>query len=488
MRIEAQTTLQNVALLLAQRGAQIVTGLFFAVMVPRLMGPDTYGRYTLVTSLCIWFVFASALGFTQVIGHYVPLFLLKGDRDRLQALFGSLLAARLLSGVAAAGLYLLLTRLWLQDIDPLVLFLVAGTVFVRAITDLLFAFFIGLNQAARWGMRLVLRGWASLLLVLIGFYWGELRGAVLGLLMAELVVLSVAVRWSRGYLPWSRLRLQPRQMAPYLRFGLLFFAGDLLLAAFRRSGEVMIRVGSRDYAEVGYFGLAFDIYLASALAIPDLTLAFAPLFSSLLAQGATDELRQWIERLLKSIAAGGMAVIFGVLLLGNDLVPAVLGPAYRPVATNLLPLALAIPTIALSSAARLLVLVYGQPQPALAAAGVRLAAFWGLGPLLIDRQASWGGSLSVLAASVLYAAYFTWRTQHVQRYSLRSWALALVLGGLFLPLVWLRASWGLNLALYALFLGGYGGLLFVTRVITSGEMGAIWRVVEATAAGRKRGI
>jgi O-antigen/teichoic acid export membrane protein len=488
MRIEAQITLQNVALLLAQRGAQVVSGLFFAVLVPRLMGPDTYGQYTLVTSLCIWFVFASALGFTQVIGHYVPLFLLKDDRDRLRAFFGNLLTVRLLSGLVAAGLYLLLTRLWLQDIDPLVLILVAGTVFVRAITDLLFAFFIGLNQAARWGMRQVVRGWASLLLVVIGFYWGSLEGALLGLLLSELVVLLVAIRWSRGHLSWSRLSWRPRQMTPYLRFGLVFFAGDLLLAAFRRSGEAMLRAVSRDYAQVGYFGLAFDIYLAAALAIPDLTLAFAPLFSSLLTQGAVDKLGQWVERLLKSIAAGGMVVIFAVLLLGSKLVPAVLGSAYQPVAANLLPLALAIPTIALSSAARLLVLVYGQPQIALAAAGVRLAAFWGLGPLLVARQASWGGSLAVLVASVLYAAYFTWRTQRVQRYSLRSWAMALVLGGLFLPLVWLRSSWELNLLLYGIFLGGYGGLLFLTRVITPGEIGAIWRVVEATTTGGMRGI
>jgi O-antigen/teichoic acid export membrane protein len=487
MRIEAQTTLQNVALLLAQRGAQVVSGLFFAVLVPRLMGPDAYGQYTLVTSLCVWFVFASTLGFTQVIGHYVPLFLLKDDRDRLQAFFQNLLTMRLLSGLVAAGLYLLLTRLWLQDIDPLVLILVATIVFARALTDLLFAFFIGLNQAARWGMRQFVRGWASLLFVIIGFYWGSLRGAVLGLLLSELIVLLVAIRWSRGHLSWSCLRWRPRQMTPYLRFGLVFFAGDLLLAAFRRSGEAMIRAVSRDYAQVGYFGLAFDIYLAAALAIPDLTLAFAPLFSSLLTQGATDKLRQWVERLIKSIAAGGVVIIFGALLLGDDLVPGVLGAAYRPVAANLLPLALAIPTIALSSVARLLALVYGRPQVALAAAAVRLAVFWGLGPLFVTRWASWGGTLAVLVASILYAAYFTWRTQRVHRYSLRSWALAVVLGGLFLPLVWLRASWGLNLALYSILLCGYGGLLFLTRVITPGEMGAIWRVIEGATAGKGKG-
>ena len=53
-----------------------------------------------------------------------------------------------------------------------------------------------------------------------------------------------------------------------------------------------------------------------------------------------------------------MFVVFGVLLLGNDLVPLVLGAAYQPVAANLLPLSLTLWVQVLSSVAILLTLVY----------------------------------------------------------------------------------------------------------------------------------
>jgi O-antigen/teichoic acid export membrane protein len=87
MSAKAQITVRNAGLLLMQRGVNATGGLLFAVLIPRLMGPEVYGQYALVTSLSIWFVLFSGLGFTPVIGRYVPQFTCQGDRQGLQALF-----------------------------------------------------------------------------------------------------------------------------------------------------------------------------------------------------------------------------------------------------------------------------------------------------------------------------------------------------------------------------------------------------------------
>jgi O-antigen/teichoic acid export membrane protein len=271
-------------------------------------------------------------------------------------------------------------------------------------------------------------------------------------------------------------------MMPYLRFGLVFFASNLVIAAFRRSGETMIRIFAGDYAQVGYFGLAYDIFLTAATVMPFLTLSYAPLFTALLAQGQTEAVRRWSERLLKGLAIGGIMVLFGVLLLGEDLVPLVLGDAYRPVAANLVPLTLALLALALGSVARLLALVHDRPGVALASAVVRLAAFWGLGPLLVAWRGALGGCLAVLAASILYGAYSTWRIRRTLRYSLRPWALTIALAGLFLPLAWLPPLAGVptlltGAGLYVTFLAGYGGALLLLRIITPAEIEALWRVI-----------
>jgi O-antigen/teichoic acid export membrane protein/SAM-dependent methyltransferase len=473
MTIEAQATVRNAGLLVVQRGLLVVGGFIFAALIPRLLGPELYGQYALITSLAIWFVLISALGLTEVIGRYMPQFILRGEMDGLRRLLGNLLAMRLASGALSAGIYLLLMALWLHDLDPVVLALAAATVFIRSVANFLYTISLGLNRAARWGSAEVVRQWSTLILLPTGFVLGGFRGAFLGLLLVELTALSVGFWGVRSYVPWPSLRPSGSQLGPYLRFGLFFYASNLIQNTFQRSGEALVRIASGDYAQVGYFGLAYSIFLTIAVGAPQLALAFAPLLTMLRAQGQTEALRRWIERLLKWLAVGGMMAVFGALFLSDDLVPIVLGQVYRPVATNLIPLAVAFLPLTLSSTASLLALVYDRPRIALEAAGLRLAAFWVLGVPFVAAWGSLGGCLAMLVSYLLYAGYFTWRMQRVVRYSLRGWLMVIGSGVLFLPLALLRSSWTIDLALFGLCLAGYGGLLLLLRVVTLEEVIAI---------------
>ena len=72
MTPSAQKTVRNVGWLFCQKVIQVVSGLLFALLVPRNMGPQVYGQYVLLYSLGLWFVVAANLGFTQVLSRYVP--------------------------------------------------------------------------------------------------------------------------------------------------------------------------------------------------------------------------------------------------------------------------------------------------------------------------------------------------------------------------------------------------------------------------------
>ena len=69
--------------------------------------------------------------------------------------------------------------------------------------------------------------------------------------------------------------------------------------------------------------------------------------------GGAPVVTAWLERLLKwmliTVTVSGEAII----LLGSQLVPLLLGPAYRPVAANLVPLVAALFTLSFGSVARL---------------------------------------------------------------------------------------------------------------------------------------
>jgi O-antigen/teichoic acid export membrane protein len=457
-------------MLLAQRGVNITGSLLIALLVPRLMGPEIFGRYALITSLSMWFVIFSSLNSAQVMSRFVPQLVLAKDQAGIEKFLGNLLAARLTNGLLAAVMYLLFMALWFRELDPLMLVFVAIGVCMQTSSKLLFAFFLGLNQAARWGMGEVLRQWLSLILVVPGFYFGGLRGACFGLMLAELLTLLVGVWWAAPYLLWSNLRLDFDYLSPYLRFSLSFLASNLLLTICLLSGELLVRVASGDYVQVAYFGLAYKAYLVAGLALWQPAMAFAPLLTSLLTQGKTEELKRWIERLLKCMAVIGVVATFGAMFLGHNLVPLVFGSAYLPVADNLWPLMLALLPFALSCVARLLALTYDRPGIALEASVLQIASFWGVGLPLVAWKGSFAGCLTVLVAAVLYGGYFTWRIRSVVGYSLRQWALAILPGMLFLPLLWLRSSWRVNVALFAVFLVGYVGLLWALKIVTSGEI------------------
>jgi len=192
--------------------------------------------------------------------------------------------------------------------------LVAGGVLARTIGNLCFSLFLGLNQAARWGLGDLLRRWLTLGITLVVFPLAGLRGACLAFLIANLVVAAYGVVKTSAYVDWSSLDVTRRYLSPYLRIGTYFALGNLLLALVHRSGETLVRLTTNDYVQVGFYGAAYSIYLTGANALWQFGLAFAPHLVALLHHGDGGRVVVLIERLLKSMTIGAalctLAVVF----------------------------------------------------------------------------------------------------------------------------------------------------------------------------------
>jgi len=481
---DARSALRNAGFLVVQRGGLLAAGLLFVILVPRLMGPVAYGRFAVVSSLSTMFVMCSTLGFTEVAGRFLGGLARKPESRELHRLMGGLLTVRLVGGAVVAAAFLLVTTRWLPELDTPALGAVAGAVFVRAVSHLLFAFFLGLNQAARWGAGELLSRGLLLVLVVPGFALAGFRGACTGLLLAEVATLAVALWWTRSMLSLRGLRVDVGHLAPYLRVGLVFFGGNLLSIAFQASGESLVRAFSRDYAEVSYFGIANGVHLSAAAAVQQLSLAFAAVLTTLREQKAHAALGEGLRSLVSWMAAASMAAVFGVLLLGPDVIPYAVGRSFEPVVSTLVPMTAALLPMSLASVAGVVALTHDRPSVLLVGAGLRLAVFWGLGPPLVIHSGSRGACLAVLVASGLQAAYMGWRTRAVMGRALRAWTVVTVVGALFLPLVWLRSSLTVDAALYAAFLAGFLGLLLLMRVLTLGQLAGTWRAIGQPGPGR----
>jgi O-antigen/teichoic acid export membrane protein len=420
----------------------------------------------------------SGLGAVSLMARVVPQFTAAGDTVGLRKLVTNLLVLRAFTGAFTATGYFLIVALALGEPDYVAALMVALAVFTRTIGNLCYSLFLGLNQAARWGLGDLMRRVLTLAGVLIGFPIAGLRGACAGFAIANVVVLVLGLSGAWRYLLWTSLDLRRSYLAPYLRTGTSFAAGNLLLALAQRSGETVVRLTTANYMQVGYYGAAYSIYLTGAHALWQGALSFGPLLVRLLATGHLSEVTSWLERLLKWMFIVASLTSLATLLIGDTLVPLVLGAAYRPVAECLWPLVLALFALAVSSIGRLSALALDRPGLSATAAAVELLTFWGLGSVLASRFGALGMAVAALTGTIGYAAVVSWRVHGDLPYSPRSAVMSAGLALVFVPLALFRGSWKVNTVLLAVTVVGYVGLLLWRRVITVGEIAALRRVLQ----------
>lgn len=479
---QSRQTVRNAGWLVAQRAGHLATATCFALLVPRMMGPDLFGRYALLTSVSMWFALLSGLGAVSLMARTVPQFVAAGDTFGLRKLITNLLVVRTSTGVATATGYFLVMALALGEPDWMPVLWIAGAVFSRTVANLCFSMFLGLNQAARWGLGDLMRRVLTLAGVLIGFPIAGLHGACAGFAFANVIVLAIGLAGAWRHLLWSALDLRRAYLAPYLRIGTSFAAGNLLLALARRSGETVVRLATADYLQIGYYGAAYSTYLTGAEALWQAAISFGPLLVTLLTTGAVDQVVAWLERLLKWMFVVASLACLATLLVGDDVVPLVLGAAYRPVVACLWPLSLSLFALAVSSIGRLSALVVDRPGLSAMAAGVELVMFWALGTVLASRHGAVGMAVAALGGTIGYATVIGWRVHSTLPYSPRPALTAAALALPWVPLALLRGGWQVNLLLLTVAVAGYAALLLWRRVITLDELGALRRVMQPNRA------
>jgi O-antigen/teichoic acid export membrane protein len=409
---EARRAVRNASLLAGQRGLDVLRAVAFVSLVPRLLGVADFGRFALLASVSQWFALLSGLGSTQLMGRFVPVMLLREDGEGLRRLLGGLIALRALTGAGAAATLLLLAHLWLPDLSLTLVLPIAAGVWIRSVANVPFAFFLGLNEAARWGAGEMVRRWASLATVTAGALTMGLRGACLGVLAAEVAVATLGLLWARPHLALAHLRLDRAFLAPHLRYNVLFFASNLLFALTQRTGEVIARVAGLAYTEVGYVGVAMSVFAVLTQTAWRLLMAFLPLLSRQRAQGEPAAMTAWVGRLLLGTVALGTAVCIAAVLLASDVVPWLLGAPFGPSAALLPLVAVAALLQAAGGVGRVVTLALDRPRLALAAALAQAVVWLGLGVPLAQRLGARGVTVALVAATLVHAVVFlggVWR-------------------------------------------------------------------------------
>lgn len=374
-----------------------ITGLVITVaLVPRLFGAEDYGRFAFVLSLSYLGQVLGDFGTLDVVGRFVP--------SMAPAEAGRLYMRTLLFKIVAGlfcGLITLIAALVLGQWMRFEWALLVGVgVALHIVAWVPFQFSLGLNRVGIWMAEQAWRQWALLILLLALLPALGLGGALLAVVLMELLFCGLGLWWVRDYWQRAELRFDWSYLQPYVRFGAGFFLANLATVALYRSGPALVEtLTGGQSAQTGYLNLALGLFLMAYVTLGQFAQSLIPTLSNFWARGQITHLQQWLHRFVRySWLLSWLATI--IVWLGADwAVPLVFGTDFAPAALALKGISLGIPLAALLWAGNTVATVTGQGRvkfgASLAALLFFLAAAVWLVPIYGAAAAALALSLSV---------------------------------------------------------------------------------------------
>ena len=378
------------------KAVQVAGLVVTVVLVPRLFGAEDYGRFAFVLSLAYLGQILGDFGTLDVMGRFVP-GLTAAEAGRLYmrtlALKG---VVGLLAGLVTAGAAVLLGD-WMR----LEWALLTGLgVTWHIIAWVPFQFALGLNRVGVWMAEQAWRQWALLLFLLLLLPGWGLSGALLSILLMELIFCGLGWWWVRDYWQAAELRLEWDYLWPFLKFGAGFFLANLAAVALYRSGPVLVEIFTGQPAETGYFNLALGLFLLVYVTLSQFAQSLIPALSSFRSQGQADQLRLWLSQFIRYGWLAGWLGVIAVWLVADWGVPLIFGNDFGPAAVALKWISLAFPLAALLWAGNVLATVVGQGRLKFGASLLGLLVFATMAAWLAPGYGAAGAAVALVWSTV----------------------------------------------------------------------------------------
>jgi O-antigen/teichoic acid export membrane protein len=477
----ASKSLSEVAVLRVSQYPFIV---LFALLVPRMMGPDTYGRYALFVSLIAMIDAFLDPGMAEISARVVPeLQQLRneaGIRTFFSRMLGFKIALDLLLGlVAAVSLRLIFPHV----VESEFLWIMMSAVFVGDLGSAAYGLLFGLNRQSLCAARDPLRRAASVGLVIVLFHRFGLTGAIFSVVLVEGLLLGFNFAFVRRYVSLRELAPKWSYVAPLLRYGFLFYLSSGATNVWQRLGNTLIGQLRGDFRQIALFDLSNQLFLTATSFTLFIIVSLAPTFTRLRLEGKEGKLIDWSRRILTYNEIGCMAGLATWLLLGAQLIPILIGRQYDGLYANVAVLLCGAFPMVVIQLGLTLAIAYAEPIWYFAAVCTAVVSFVATAFVLIPANGSLGCCVATLVSCICCALVIGFRYRANMRKSLGPALKSITLGALLLVPCWLsRGSPSRNALLLVGFLAIYVTALFLTRVIVRAEFQQLWSALRHKSA------
>lgn len=387
---------------LAGKAAEMVTLLLLATVVPRMLGPDVYGRFSVPLTIVTLGSLALTLGGPTLMARYVPT-APPAERPALARALGWRLArgrTAQIGGLAVVGAVLAVAQP--ATFPPLVTALVLLALALNVAATLALQVGLGLGRTGGWSARYPVQNSVLIVGVLVARGSAEGLGGVLVIVLAAIVGAGFAAIVTAPLLRPP----EPNVTVPdgAMRFGILQATGAALVQLTHRGGVLATAVLAGSATETGYAALATGIALG-------VTYAVLQAFTVSLPHLAGDDAAGDGEAALRRLATGLLAVLVPAVVvvaaLLDALVPRVFGTGYLGAVDAFAP-ALALVVLApVNALAVQIAALRLRPDVAAIAGAASATTFLLVAVLIVPAWGAAGATTAALAgtaASALVAA------------------------------------------------------------------------------------
>ncbi len=359
-----------------------------AIVLARRLGADGYGRFAV-----LWYTAWMLAQATDLGLHVVGLRRLS-RHFRAKTLHGILGAKALLSGLAAAGIAVLLATNAL-DADAFPLALLLFVQLAGSWVELGGVVLRSRGGVAREGVLLVvLRSSWLVASVLAVWRSTDLRQLAIYLALASLPALFAAAGVLRRRAAGSEAQAVTPEPGPLVRDILPFAAASVLTLIYLRADLLILAVLGAP-VEVGLFAASFRLFEATFVISAAIVAGAFPLLVRAMGQGTHGPLIRLLGTWLLAAAFPIGTVFFA---LAGPTLTAVYGAGFSDAAPVLAWLGLAIPAVYLNALTTHLLIAAERPRRLVGAVLVRFSVGILLDVILIPTHGASGAAMAVCAA------------------------------------------------------------------------------------------
>ena len=414
MTVEARKMGRNLSLITLNKVIQLMGGALWAIIVPRWMGPEHYGRFALAMSISLLLWWVGDLGGLEVFGRHIPPLSEKAP-DAARELFGQAFILRLIIALSLIPLMLVVGPMiapWLRGWPS---FLIAASAGLHIISWSSFHLLYARKEMGKWAMELSWRLMTQLPLVLLAGKW-SVTAQMTAYAANEVIYLALALWWTRDWFSWRALKPHLSFLKPYLRMGLGFWATNVGLILLFRTGTLMVQLMTGQSAQVSFYDLALTVFFLIFTIIDQLIRSFLPTVTEFHEGGQQERVGRWLQVLTQWGAALAIVAVIAVQYTADWILPFILGGDYVEAATVLRVMLLSLPALVLVGVGTVAAAVHQSPRVKLLAILAGAVVFWGGALFMTPRYGAVGTAWALTAGLNVYALLLFAQVRHALRF------------------------------------------------------------------------